>query len=36
VPLETWHRAQAAVERGEGTGFDMLDLEPDKLPREAL
>ncbi len=36
VPLETWSRALAAVAGNAGAGFDMLDLEPSRLPQEAL
>ncbi|HHJ14364.1 MAG TPA: pyruvate ferredoxin oxidoreductase [Gammaproteobacteria bacterium] len=35
VPLETFERLLAAIGQGQGRDFDLLDLQPDKLPSEA-
>jgi pyruvate ferredoxin oxidoreductase alpha subunit len=35
VPLETFERLLDAIGRGAGRGFDMLDVDPEKLPAQA-
>ena len=35
VPLETYQRLLEAIGTGAGSGFDMLDLEPARLPEQA-
>jgi hypothetical protein len=34
VPLETYERMLQAIGTGAGGGFDMLDLEPARLPAQ--